>query len=124
MTEVQKTSVIHKDNQGIIFLLKNRQVGMSTKHIDICHHFMRDIVEDQDIDIKYIRIEENPVDIMMKNNSEADFVKHTKRITEGKLWNIMETGRENVKNTRVTDDVIKYNKTEYSSHTLTKVVYG
>ena len=39
------------------------------------------MVEDKDIDIKYIRSEEIPVDNMTKNNSEADCVKHIKKIT-------------------------------------------
>ena len=43
--EVQKTAIIHEDNQGYISLAKNRQVGMCTKNIDIRHHFLRDMVE-------------------------------------------------------------------------------
>ena len=46
---------------------------------------MRDMVEDKDIYIEYIRSEEKPVDIMTKDFSEADYFKHTKRITEGEL---------------------------------------
>ena len=55
MTKVQNTSIIYEDNQGTIFLANNRQVGICTKHIDICHHFLWDIVEDKYIGIKYIR---------------------------------------------------------------------
>ena len=35
MIEVKKPYVIYEDNQGTIFLAKNRQVGNCTKHIDI-----------------------------------------------------------------------------------------
>ena len=45
MTKVEKPSVIYEDNQGGTFLAKNRQVGIRTKRIDICHHFLRDMVE-------------------------------------------------------------------------------
>ena len=31
ITEVQKPSVIYEDNQGAIFIAKNRQVGICTK---------------------------------------------------------------------------------------------
>ena len=86
--------------------------------------FLKDIVEDKDIDIKYIWSEENPAYIMMRNTSEAYFVKHTKRIIDGELWELVETGRGNANNIRVTDDFIKCNKTEYSSHTLADVVDG
>ena len=115
MTEVQNTSVIYENNQGAIFLSKN---------IDICHYFLRNIVEDKDIDIWYICREDNPANIMTKNNLEADFERHMKRITDGEQWELVDTGRENVKNTRVTDDVIIRDKNGYSSHTLVEVVDG
>ena len=76
MTEVKNPSVIYDDNQGAIFLEKSRQVGIRTKHIDICHHFLHDMVEDKDIDIHYIRSEYKPEDIMKKNTSETDFARH------------------------------------------------
>ena len=85
------------------------QGSMRTKHIDIHHHFMRDMVEDKDMDIKYIRSEENPSNIMTNNCSEDDYVKHMKSIMEGKLWELVETGGDNVKNNRVLYGVIDRN---------------
>jgi hypothetical protein len=32
--------IIHDDNTGAIFLVKNSQVGFQTKHIDVRHHFI------------------------------------------------------------------------------------
>ena len=43
-------------NQGVIFLSKNRQVGMSNKHIGRCYYFPRDVVEEKGMDIKPIMI--------------------------------------------------------------------
>ena len=60
----------------------------------------------------------------MTKNTEADLARHTRRITEGELWELVDTGRENVKKTGVTDDIITHDKTEYSIHTLTEVVEG
>ena len=57
MNKVQKPVVVCEENQGDIFLSKYRQVVIRNKHIDIRKHFLRDIVEDKDIDIKYIRSE-------------------------------------------------------------------
>ena len=57
---MEKPSVIYEENQGAIFLAYNRQVVIRTKHIDICHHFLRDMVEEKDIDIQYIWSEDNP----------------------------------------------------------------
>ena len=61
---------------------------------------------------------------MTKNTSEADFARHTIRITEGELWELVDTGREDVKKTGVTDYVIPRDNTEYSSHPLAEVVDG
>ena len=65
---------------------------MRTKQIDIIHHFLRYTVEYKNIDINYIRCEENPADVTTKNTSEEYFVKHMKRITEVELWDIVENG--------------------------------
>ena len=67
MNKFQKPSVIYEDNKGAILLANNRQVGIHTKHTDICHHFLRDMVDYKDIYIQYIWIEDNPADIMKKN---------------------------------------------------------
>ena len=124
MTEVQKTSFIYEGNQGVIFLAKNRQVGIRTKHIDICHNFLRYMVEDKDVDIQYIISEDNPADIMTNNTLEVYFASHMNKITEGKLWELVDTGRENFNNTRVVDDVISHDKTEYSNNALAEVMDG
>ena len=99
MTKVQNPSIIYEDNQGTIFLANNRQVGICTRHIDIRHHFLWDIVEYKDIYIKYIQSEDNSAYIRKNNTLEADLARHMKSITEGELWEIVDTGRENVKNT-------------------------
>ena len=66
----------------MVFLSKNSQFHICTKHIEIRHHFLRNVVEDEDIGIHYIRDEYNPADIMTKNILEAYFVRHMNRITE------------------------------------------
>ena len=76
------------------------------------------------IDIQSIRSEENPDDIMTKNTSEVDFARHMRRISEGEIWELMDTGRENVKKKGVTDDIITYDKTEYFIHALDEVKDG
>ena len=66
----------------------------------------------------------NPAEIILRNTLEEDFARHMKRITEVELWELADTGRENVKNTRVTNDVITYYKTKYSSYALAEAVNG
>ena len=124
MTEVENSSVIYEDYQGAIFLAKNRQVGILTNHIEICHNFLWDMVEENDINIQYIRGEDNPYKIMTENTSEADLSRHMRRITEGELWELVDTKMGNVNKTGVTDDVITRDNTEYSSHALDVVLDG
>ena len=45
ITEVKNLCVIYEDNQGAIFLAKNRQVGIFTNKIDIRNHFLREMVK-------------------------------------------------------------------------------
>ena len=47
----------------------------------------------------------------MKNCSEEDFVKHMKRITQGELWELVETRRDNLNITIVTDEGMERDKT-------------
>ena len=58
---------------------------------------------------------------MTKNYSDADHVKHSNRIMEGKLQDIVKIGRENVNNNRVVDGVADCDLTEYSSHVLSNI---
>ena len=122
ISEVQKMALVQKDNQGDVFLENNRQLGMCTKHIYIRHQFLRDMDEGNYMDVNYIKSEENPAYIMTKNCPKAEHVKHTNRITEGEIWELVETGRGNIKIDRVTG-VEDYDSTKYSSRTLANPVY-
>ena len=82
------------------------------------------MAEENDFYIQNIWSKENPADIMTKNTSEEDFATHMRKIAEGELWELVDTGKENVNKIGVTDDVITHDKTEYSSHTLSEVVNG
>ena len=48
-------------------------------------------MKDKDIDIQYICSEDNPEKIMAKKNPEADFTRHMKIVTDGELWEIVDT---------------------------------
>ena len=95
---------------------------MRTKHIDIHQTFLRYMVEDKEIANKYMRIEENPADMTTNNCSEPVQVNHTKRTTEGELWELLETGMKNDNNNGVLDGVMDCDLTEYSSHALVNPV--
>ena len=67
--------IIYEDNEGAIFLDKNQQVGMCTKHIDIKYHFVRELIGRNYLDIRYVRSGKNYTDLTTKNVSNEIFEK-------------------------------------------------
>ena len=91
--------IIFEDNEGAIFLAKNSQVGMRTKHIDVKYHFVRDLIQNKYLDIMYVRSEDNYADLMTKNvNRET----HERLFLEGIQKGVIEIRRENVGRTATT----------------------
>jgi hypothetical protein len=83
--EMNGPAIIFEDNLGAIFLAKNAQVSARTKHIDVRHHFIRDLIKEKQLTIKFVKSEDNPADIMTKNTNRDLFQKHSKNITHGTL---------------------------------------
>lgn len=59
-------STIFNDNNGAIFFSKEAAVNARSKHIDICHHFIRDLVKDHVIVPAMIDTKEMPADSLTK----------------------------------------------------------
>ncbi|GJZ34582.1 hypothetical protein Tco_0580399 [Tanacetum coccineum] len=57
---------IYCDNKGAIDLSKNPVIHSRTKHIEICHHFLRDNVQKGNISIEKVSFEDNIADILTK----------------------------------------------------------
>jgi Reverse transcriptase (RNA-dependent DNA polymerase) len=66
---------IFVDNQGCMALAKNPQYHQRTKHIDIQHHFIREKVENQQVELHYCPTEDMIADILTKPLSKE---KHNK----------------------------------------------
>ncbi len=62
----EKTSNIARREYRSIFLVKNQQVGPRTKHINVRHHFIRELHEDGSLVVKYTESEDNEADITTK----------------------------------------------------------
>ena len=80
-----KQAVIFEDNEGAIFLAKNQQVGQRTKHIDVRHHYIRDLLSEGKVVLGKIPTDENISDINTKNTPQAIHTKHSETMRNGKL---------------------------------------
>ena len=63
------------DNDSAVKIANNPVQHSRTKHIDICHHFLRDHVSKGDIEISHKRTEDQLADIFTKPLDEGRFCK-------------------------------------------------
>ena len=75
-------NIVYQDNQSAILLEKNRQLSSSqrTRHINICYFFIRDRVENNDMEIVYCPTEEMLGDFFTKPLQGKKFLKFRKLI--------------------------------------------
>jgi len=59
-------TVIKSNNEGSVILSHNPQFYARTKHIEICHHWVRDLVNDKILDVQSCRDLEQTADILTK----------------------------------------------------------
>ncbi len=75
---------MYEDNEGCEALATNDITSANTKHIDIRHHFVRDLVKSQAIEIVLISTSEMLADILTKNTlPTGEHKKHTDRMLSG-----------------------------------------
>ena len=64
---------IHQDNQGCIALSKNHMCQQRTKHIDIKYHFVREKVQNKEIELEYLPTTKMIADTLTKNLPRKTF---------------------------------------------------
>jgi hypothetical protein len=69
----QKHVKVLCDSQSAIHLAKNQVHHSRTKHIDVCFHFVHEIIEECDILLQKIRTADNPTDMLTKVVTGAKF---------------------------------------------------
>ena len=74
---VEDTLVVYCDNTSAINISKNPVQHSRTKHIDIRHHFIRELVENKTVIIEYVATENQLADIFTKalDSSRFDFLR-------------------------------------------------
>ena len=71
------TITIYSDNEAAIHTVKREEMtfNMRTKHLDLRKDFVRCYIDNGYIDVKYVRTENQPADLLTKT-SEAKKLKH------------------------------------------------
>lgn len=69
----KQPTVLFIDNQSTIRLIRNPEFHKKTKHIDVKFHFIREKVENNLIDIKYLPMNEQPSDLFTKSLTKNRF---------------------------------------------------
>ena len=64
---------INCNSMSAIYLAKNQVYHARTKHIDVRFHFIREILNDGDIELLKIHTTENPADMLIKVVSRVKF---------------------------------------------------
>jgi hypothetical protein len=62
------SAVLYCDNQSAIAISENDKSHNRTKHIDIRHHFIRDLVKSKQIQLKWCEKSQQQADILTKKN--------------------------------------------------------
>jgi hypothetical protein len=85
-------TLILEDNQSAISLAKNPVNHARTKHIDIQYHYIREAIEDRQIELKYTPTDEMIADLMTKALPKPRFEQYVKKL------NLMTTRKEDESN--------------------------
>jgi len=65
---------VNCDSMSAIYLAKNQVYHASTNHIDVRYHFVRDILEDGDSQLKKIHTKNNVTGMLMKVFPESSLI--------------------------------------------------
>ena len=68
---------VYCDNVGAIFLAYNTKTGGRTKHVYIQYHYVREFVQKGEVQILFVRSENNDSDVFTKNTSKNTFDEHS-----------------------------------------------
>lgn len=72
----QQKTIIYEDNQSTIKLLQHNRISQRSKHIDIRYHYIRDAMQNEQLEVQYCPTETMMADILTKPLSPKIFMKH------------------------------------------------
>ncbi|MCO5600789.1 hypothetical protein L7F22_054904 [Adiantum nelumboides] len=79
----EETPMLHCDNQSAIQLARNAVYHSKTKHVDVKYHFIREMVEDKQVQLDKFHTTDNPVDLLTKGLPGESFAHCRKLLRVG-----------------------------------------
>ena len=80
--KVELPITIYVDNTGSIDLAKSWMSSGNSKHIDIRHHFVRNLVDEGIIDITFVAGDDNLADSFTKNIDQSRYLSHRDKMMQ------------------------------------------
>jgi hypothetical protein len=74
--EVNLPITVKMDNVGAMFMAQNASSGVRMRHIDTRYHYVRENLEEVNINIEFVKSTENNSDIFTKNANQKMYAKH------------------------------------------------
>ena len=87
--KIEEPIVICYDNMSTIAMTKNPVFHARTKHIELRHHFIRDLVSEGEIQLEFISTNDQPADVLTKA-ATVDKIKWFKKQKDYKLRGVLE----------------------------------
>lgn len=74
--ELRPCIPLYEDNEGAIQIAKHPISNSNSKHIDVRHHFLRQLVDEKEVEIIHVASQYQHADFLTKALPERDFVFH------------------------------------------------
>lgn len=86
----RKSTILFCDNSSTISVTKDPVIHRRTKHIRIRYHFLRELVNNGDVQVEYCKTEDQMADIFTKPLSGQVFKKNVERLGVQSKFNLRE----------------------------------
>jgi hypothetical protein len=80
--EVEQPIKVYIDNTGAIQMARNNKSYCGTRHVNMRFHFVRELQENETIELIFVKSENNDSDILTKNATKAEFDRHAPKLVE------------------------------------------
>ena len=71
-----KPAILYNDNSGAVLLTQNTKNNTKVKHINIRYHYIRERVEEGEIEVRHVASANNLADMFTKQLPRVAFQKH------------------------------------------------